>query len=243
MRILIISDVHANLVALEAVLAAAAPCDAIWNLGDTVGYGPKPAECLARLDGDQVQVSLLGNHDLAAVGMLDLATFNPWARAAAIWTRGQLSAAERDRLRALPAAVVASGVTLAHASPRDPIWEYIVDAKTARANFRAFDTACCFIGHTHVPRIAYQDSAPGAVTMLPFNHGDEIDLARGRWLINPGSVGQPRDGDPRAACAVLDTALGTVTSVRVGYEVATTQRQMTEARLPAPLIARLAVGL
>ncbi len=198
MRVLIISDVHANLVALEAVLRAAPPVDEIWNLGDTVGYGPRPVACLDRLGDDAVEHSLVGNHDLAAIGQLDLTEFNPWARAAAMWTSNQLSSPQRERLAVLPATVVATGVTLAHGSPRDPIWEYVADRETASANFAHFETAWCFVGHTHVARIDWRRDTGRPSRVRRFRPGDVVDVSQGRWLLNPGSVGQPRDGDPRA---------------------------------------------
>ncbi|MDQ3692558.1 MAG: metallophosphatase family protein [Chloroflexota bacterium] len=242
MRVLIISDVHANLVALEAVLRAAPSVDAIWNLGDTVGYGPRPVACLNRLGDETVEHSLVGNHDLAAIGQLDLSEFNPWARAAALWTSEQLLASHRERLAALPATVVAAGVTLAHGSPRDPIWEYVADRETASANFVHFETAWCLVGHTHVARIDWQLGPASPSRGRRFRPDDVIDVSQGKWLLNPGSVGQPRDRDPRASYAVLDTGRGTVTNYREEYDVAQTQRQMAESALPVPLIARLALG-
>jgi predicted phosphodiesterase len=242
MRVLILSDIHANLIALEAVLSAAPSVDALWNLGDTVGYGPRPVACLDRVADDHVQISLLGNHDLAAIGLLDLSEFNPWARAAAEWTGDQLTAHHRTLIGGLPARAIISGVTLAHGSPRQPIWEYVIDRETAAANFAHFDTDLCFVGHTHVAQVAKLEQS-GAIRLFRFKPGAVIDVSRDKWLINPGSVGQPRDGDPRASFAVLDTDRGTVANYRIGYDVARTQRQMAEAALPAPLIERLNHGV
>jgi diadenosine tetraphosphatase ApaH/serine/threonine PP2A family protein phosphatase len=133
-------------------------------------------------------------------------------------------------------------MTLAHGSPRHPVWEYVTDEATAAANFTAFDTAVCWVGHSHVPLAASRDER-GRTNLRPFRDRDSISLEHGRWLINPGSVGQPRDGDPRAAFAILDTERAVATNVRVAYDIARTQQQMTAAGLPPPLIERLAVGV
>lgn len=242
MKVLILADIHANLAALEAVLAAAGNVDAVWNLGDSVGYGPRPVETLAQLATLQPQASLVGNHDLAAVGLLDLSTFNAWARAAAHWTAAQLDPAEVGWLTSLPAMTVVNGVTLAHGSPRDPIWEYVTTAEIAARNWSDFDTPVCWVGHTHVPAIAQRD-VRGRTQLRSFRDGESVDLTRGKFLINPGSVGQPRDGDPRPSFAVLDTETGRATSHRVTYDVALTQQQMVAAGLPRPLIERLSLGV
>lgn len=242
MKILIVSDVHANLVALEAVLAACPPVDAVWNLGDTVGYGPRPAACLARLHEHGVHPTLSGNHDLACIGALDLALFNPAARTAAEWTATRLSQEQRAYLAALPSVTTVDGCTLAHASPRDPVWEYVVDAGTATANLRAVTTSLCLVGHSHVALVATLREGDRIATPRPLRDGETVDLAAGRHLVNPGSVGQPRDRDPRAAYALLDTERSALTARRVAYDVAATQRQMAAASLPTSLIARLARG-
>lgn len=246
MRVLVISDVHANLVALEAVLADCGAVDAVWNLGDTIGYGPRPRECLARVQAIGAQPMLVGNHDLAAIGDLDTADFNPVARLAAQWTGLQLQPEDVAFLRTLPAMTVAGGVTLAHGSPRAPVWEYLVDEATATANFAHFATDLCLVGHSHVALYAELARGQRRADLFLLAPGATLDLnlssAPARRIVNPGSVGQPRDQDPRAAYAILDTGQGTITAHRVAYDIAATQQQMADVGLPRPLVARLALG-
>ena len=154
MKVLLISDVHANLVALEAVLKDAGEWDAVWNLGDTVGYGPKPRECLDKMVDLFANPVLVGNHDLACIGEVDISEFNPVAQMAARWTSLQLGMDHRAYLNALPAVTMADSYTLAHGSPRSPVWEYVTSAQTATENFAFFDTDACFIGHTHIAMYA-----------------------------------------------------------------------------------------
>lgn len=243
MRILVLSDVHANLAALEAVLVMAGPFSQAWCLGDVVGYGPDPDACIERLRSLDLRC-LAGNHDRAAVGMLSVAEFNPDARAAALWTRSRISPPNGDWLKTLPAMSVVTelDVTLVHGSPVDPIWEYVIDPGAARAGFEAIGTRLCLNGHTHVP-IVFRASDRGSVGPgeRPRN-GKPTPIGRGRLLINPGSVGQPRDGDPRAAFAILDTDAMTLTHHRVDYDLASTQGRMRAAGLPRSLINRLVFG-
>ncbi len=242
MRVLVLSDVHANLVALEAVLLdAQGRYDEIWNLGDTVGYGPEPVECLDRLNA-VATVQLAGNHDLAAAGVVSAESFNPVARAANEWTAQQLDAVRRNDLATRPAKMERSGIVLAHGSPRDPIWEYVIDVGTATENLRALDGDICFVGHSHVALVAILRAGDRSARLLPIDLETTIDLQSGRLLINPGSVGQPRDGDPRAAYVLLDTERMTVVGHRVSYNVAATQAAMRAANLPDRLISRLASG-
>jgi diadenosine tetraphosphatase ApaH/serine/threonine PP2A family protein phosphatase len=226
MKVLVISDVHANLVALDAVLADAGEVDAIWNLGDTVGYGPKPRECLDKMVDLFANPVLVGNHDLAAR-----------------WTSLQLGMDHRAYLNALPAVTLAGAYTLAHGSPRSPVWEYITTPQNATENFGFFDTDVCFIGHTHVAMGAILREEGPMAEVFPLVDGQVIDLLAGRHLVNPGSVGQPRDRDPRAAYAILDTDLGSLTAHRVEYDIAATQRQMAMANLPDVLVTRLSHGM
>lgn len=243
MKILLVSDVHANLVALEAVLADCPTVDAVWNLGDTIGYGPRPNECLDRMIGLHADPALVGNHDLAAIGGADLAEFNPVAQTAARWTAAHLTMDHRAYLNGLPAMTVSAGYTLAHGSPRAPVWEYITGAAIATANFPFFETDVCFVGHTHVAMYASFRPDQRMAQVFRFSAGDTLDLVRARYIVNPGSVGQPRDRDPRAAYAVLDTDRGTMTAHRVAYDIAATQREMALAKLPETLIHRLALGM
>jgi diadenosine tetraphosphatase ApaH/serine/threonine PP2A family protein phosphatase len=241
MRILVLSDIHANVTAFEAVLAdAAGDWDQLWCLGDVVGYGPDPNECVALLQ-EQPHVALCGNHDWASLGRVDLDIFNPIARSAIEWTRRQLTDASRTYLESLEPLRVEHPFTLAHASPREPIWEYITDARVARANMAHFDTPYCLVGHTHVPVIFYQQDSEEIDMQRP-SYGRARPLDGGRYIINPGGVGQPRDGDPRAAYAILDTDALTWEHRRVAYDVLETQSRMADHKLPAPLVARLQYG-
>jgi diadenosine tetraphosphatase ApaH/serine/threonine PP2A family protein phosphatase len=243
LKILLISDIHANLVALEAVLADAGEWDAVWNLGDTVGYGPKPRECLDRMVDLFANPVLVGNHDLACIGEVDVSEFNPVAQLAARWTSLQLGMDHRAYLNALPAVTISGAYTLAHGSPRSPVWEYVTTAQIAAENFAFFDTDVCFVGHTHIAMYALVREGSDEVEVGPLVDDQVVDLLAGRYLINPGSVGQPRDRDARAAYAILDTDLGSLTAHRVTYDVALTQKQMAMANLPDVLIARLAHGM
>ncbi len=240
MRYLIISDVHANLVALETVLSDAPAFDEIWCLGDLVGYGPDPNECIERIQ-EFPHVSLAGNHDQAALGNLDLRTFNRDARYANLWTQSELKASSFEYLASLPSHMEREGFYLAHASPREPIWEYLLDPKQAYANFSYFDGRVCLVGHTHVPIIfRLEEEEQHCAMLLP--SADPVPLNPHRLIINPGSVGQPRDGDPRASYALLDTEAMTWEFHRVAYPIQITQERMRARGLPWRLIERLEVG-
>ena len=235
MTILLLADIHANLVALEAVLADAGRVDAIWVMGDTVGYGPDPSDVLALLrERDATLVA--GNHDRAAATGQGIDLFNTVAAAAARLHREWLTAQERDALAALPLTRTADGFTLCHGSLRDPIWEYVVSAGQADATLALASTPHCCNGHTHVP-VVFRASAPPTTPSL-----DAPIRLEGRCLVNPGSVGQPRDGDPRSSYALLDTAAATVTFRRAEYDVKTTQRRIRARGLPPLLAERLSYG-
>lgn len=250
MRILVISDIHANLTALDEVLADAASVqwlgqtgfDAIWSLGDIVGYGPWPNECIQRLQQFPDHLRVAGNHDWAALGHLDLEEFNREARKMVLWTQKELSPASLAYLRSLPDQPLLHGAfTVTHGSPREPIWEYINSGSIARENFPYLTTPYCLVGHTHVPRL-YRMAA-GACTVHGPIYDRDISLAGTHsLLINPGSVGQPRDNDPRAAYALLDEEQALWRFRRVRYDVEITQAAMRKAGLPERLIARLAYG-
>ena len=242
MRVAILSDVHANAPALEAVLADITGCDAIWNLGDTVGYGPEPGRCMDLLAAVEPQVTLVGNHDLACIGQLDVSQFNLVAQIATRWTAGQLSDEQRQRLAGSPRTVIAGDATLAHGSPRSPIWEYVISGTVATENMTAFATQLCFVGHTHVAAVASRTGESGRVRFRRTASGAVIDVAHDRAIINPGSVGQPRDGDPRAAYLIYDIDRATVEMRRVDYPVAVTRRAIVAAGLPEALGDRLALG-
>ena len=241
MRVLVVSDVHSNLVALNAVLDDAGPFDALWSLGDIVGYGPEPNACLASIRSYE-HLSIPGNHDWGVLGRLDLDDFNNDARTANLWTREQLSAEGRQYLEALPETRVIDEITLAHGSPRYPIWEYLFYASTADLNFPHLTTTLCLVGHTHVPIVFWQETPGADAQMLPLPENDPLTLDEGRYIINPGSVGQPRDGDPRAAYLLVDTETLTIEHRRVAYPIEDTQARMRELELPPRLIARLELG-
>jgi predicted phosphodiesterase len=240
MRVAVISDVHANRHALDAVLdavAAEAP-DVVWCLGDTVGYGPQPNEC-CELVQEHSDLCLVGNHDLVALGALTVSDFNEEAAAAALWTAETLTDASRDFLTALRPTAEAPGVSLYHASARDPVWEYILTEDAARATFELAAADVILVGHSHVALALEQDGGRIAGGLAPA--GAEVAL-QGRWILNPGSVGQPRDGDPRAAWLLLDLDRRFASFRRVTYPVDRTQAEMRARGLPPSLAARLARG-
>lgn len=242
MRLLIISDIHANVAALEAVLADAGDeWEKIWCLGDVIGYGPDPNECVSLLR-QQEHISLSGNHDWAVLGKIDINDFNKDARMAIQWAQGALSEESRDFLDALPPLLQEDPFTLAHGSPRQPVWEYILEQSTAAVNFPLFETPYCLVGHTHVPAMFEQIGHGRAVARHPV-YNERIALDDRRLILNPGSVGQPRDADPRAAYALLDTELLEWEYRRVDYPVGQTQERMRQAGLPARLINRIGYGL
>lgn len=243
MRYAVLSDVHGNWEALAAVLrdAAGHRPDAYVCLGDIVGYGPNPNECAARVRSLGGSV-LAGNHDLAAVGALDPETFTPLARAAIEWTARELTEETRRWLAMLPLRFESPAFLAVHGSPRDPVEEYIVDLPTALAVFSTYAFTLCLVGHSHVPG-AFILEGDGAVASRALPPGEPVRLTRtGRYILNVGSVGQPRDGDPRAAYLVLNTASQTATLHRIRYAVAITQRKMVQQGLPAPLAERLSLG-
>ncbi len=245
MSIAIISDIHGNAAALEAVLAdiaARGDCDTIWNLGDTVGYGPEPGRCLDLLAAAGPAITMVGNHDLACIGRLDTGLFNLVARSATEWTARQLDDAQRALLGSYPETATAGEVTLAHGSPRSPIWEYVISAEIATENMAAFPTQLCFVGHTHVAAVASYPGDSSRVRYRRAGAGTVIDVGDERAIINPGSVGQPRDGDPRAAWMAFDVARATVEMRRTGYSIEVTQRAIAAAGLPEALGKRLALG-
>jgi predicted phosphodiesterase len=239
MRIAVLSDIHANLAALEAVRADMPPVDEVWVLGDIVGYGPQPNEVIGMLQ-EMGARSVLGNHDGAAIGTVDANDFNPDAKTAIEWTATQLDPNARAYLATLPEVRVSGDLTAVHGSPRDPVWEYIVSPAIASENLSHFETWLCLFGHTHLPVIFRADD--GRVVALEARPGEPTRLDARRALINPGSVGQPRDGISTSAYAILDDREATTEFRRVAYDIARTQRLMTEAGLPPRLAERLSWG-
>jgi diadenosine tetraphosphatase ApaH/serine/threonine PP2A family protein phosphatase len=243
MRIALLADIHSNLVALEAVLKdieAKGPVDGWWCLGDIVGYGPDPGPCIQRLRELEAR-SVAGNHDWGAVGQVDLSLFNPTAAIACRWNGAQLTEAERELLRALPLSIEEPPFTLVHGSPRDPIWEYLLSVEQAQANFAVLRTPHALIGHSHIP-LVFLLRADGKIAYGRPPDGATIPLDQGRVIFNPGSVGQPRDGDPRAAYAIYDSEQGTLTHYRVEYDIPATQERIIACGLPRSLAERLSSG-
>ena len=250
MRYAILSDIHGNLEALTAVLTrlGSERIDRYVCLGDLVGYGADPAACLERLDACKA-VMVAGNHDVACVGRLSLDWFNETARAAVEWTRDQLGFVELDRLRRLPLTAVDGPCTLAHGTLKHPErFEYLMDLAQAVDSLHACETLWCLVGHTHVPCLIEYERPARRVTRVLAQPSELEDVPyidapqRMRYLLNPGSVGQPRDGDPRASCAVLDTEACRVRVLRTPYNIPGAQRKIRDAGLPAFLADRLAVG-
>jgi predicted phosphodiesterase len=241
MRVAVVSDIHSNLAALEAVLAAAdaeAP-DALWCLGDLVGYGPRPNECCAAVEA-RAEICLAGNHDLAVRGTISLDEFSGDAAAAAAWTRSVLTPEASAFLDGLAPLGRRPGVALYHGSARDPVWEYVLSDEAAEATLELAAEPLVLVGHSHAAIVAVLRD--GTVAGGLARDGTELDLAGGRVLLNPGSVGQPRDGDPRAAYLLLDLDAGRASFRRVAYDVARTQAEIRELGLPEPLAARLSTG-
>jgi predicted phosphodiesterase len=249
MRLAIVSDIHANLPALEAVLADIEEGDAeeVWCLGDVVGYGAQPDEC-ARLVADSCSLCLVGNHDLAVLGELDISSFSPAAAAAVRWTQGVADGSTLDFLRDLDPADESHEVALYHASPRDPVWEYVLWPDQAAECIGVQAARVSLIGHSHVALFFVLDDnsvgreLPDAARGAQAEAGTSLELSEGRWLINPGSVGQPRDGDPRAAWLELDTDGWTATYHRVRYEIERAAEAIEATDLPEHLARRLYVG-
>jgi len=241
MRTLVISDIHANLTALEAVLAAAGPIDATWCLGDLVGYGPDPNECIERIRRLPNLQCIMGNHDAAAVDSIEVDAFNPEARKTVLWTKEVLSQGNKDYLLNLPERIDLENFTLVHGSPFRPVWEYLLETRSATLSFEFFETPYCFVGHTHLP-VSYllPDDRLTAQLVVP-EPTTSMTLAP-RAILNPGSVGQPRDHNPHAAYAILDMAGYTLEWHRVEYNILSVQERMRKENLPERHIARLSSG-
>jgi predicted phosphodiesterase len=242
MRVAIASDIHGNRQAFQAVIAAAERdgADELWCLGDLVGYGAEPDACVALADA-HCTICLAGNHDLAVIGVLSLDEFSRGAALAAYWTREVITEDTRDYLRSLSPKGSAEGVGLFHASPRDPVWEYVLSALAAELCFDATDFRLSLIGHSHVA-LSFHRPEGSPATGTTRREGTEVDLTAGEWLINPGSTGQPRDGDARAAWLVLDTGAWTATWRRAQYDIGGAQAAIRAANLPDSLAERLQYG-
>jgi predicted phosphodiesterase len=236
----VISDIHGNLHALESVLRSidAESPDELWCLGDLVGYGPRPNRCCT-LVAERADVCLIGNHDLGVLGRIDLEDFSPDAAVSARWTAEVLEDEPRRYLESLSPSAVLDRAELYHASPRDPVWEYVLAPEVAFLSLEATEKPLVLVGHSHVALCFGGEE----LTLALGEEGSEVDLARERWLLNPGSVGQPRDGNPHAAWLLLDVDAQTALYRRVEYPVEKTQAEIRERGLPEPLALRLEAGV
>jgi diadenosine tetraphosphatase ApaH/serine/threonine PP2A family protein phosphatase len=245
MRAAVITDIHSNLPALEAVLTAIEDVDVeeLWCLGDVVGYGAEPDQC-TEIVRDRCDTCLVGNHDLAVLGELDVSAFSSAAAEAVTWTQEHSQESTFEFLRELEPAGERAEVALFHASPRDPIWEYVLSIEQATDCLELQPQRVALIGHSHVALFfsGPDSDGDGDVRGVQALDGSTLDLEQGRWLVNPGSVGQPRDGDPRAAWLELDTEESTARYHRVEYDIDLAAKTITEAGLPKHLGDRLYVG-
>jgi predicted phosphodiesterase len=242
MRVAIVSDVHGNRQAFEAVLDAIgdSDCEELWCLGDLVGYGAEPDACVA-LAREHAAICLAGNHDLGVRGTLPLEEFSRGAALAASWTQNEIDPETRSYLDRLEPSNVEEAVAMYHASPRDPVWEYVLSPLQAELCLDVQAQRVSLIGHSHVA-LSFS-RFPGAPASGQTRAADEqLDLDEGEWLINPGSVGQPRDGDPRAAWLELDTGAWRAIYRRTEYDIAGAAAAIRAARLPDSLAERLLYG-
>lgn len=240
MRTLLLSDIHANLNAFEAVLEAAGEVDRVWFLGDVVGYGPDPNECVSLLKGLPELKALMGNHDAALMDYISTERFNQEAADAVLVQRKLVTPETTDYLETLHFRIELDDITLAHGSPRNPVWEYVLSPTIARANFEHFETQGCLIGHSHIPVIFCQQEDGSIQTLLP-EHGDRWQ-AKGRFILNPGSVGQPRNFDPRASYVIYDDEEKTWGFYRVAYDIEPVQDRIMALGIPARQATRLWKG-
>jgi len=240
-RTLIVSDIHANLTAFEAVLSDACSYDQVWCLGDVVGYGPDPNECIALLRQQPGLRCIMGNHDAALMGYIDLQAFNDQAARAVTIQSELLSQESRDFLELLDIVIEEGEITFAHGSPREPIWEYVVSGRVANENFSAFLTQICLVGHSHIPSIFVQNPHDRPTILTPQN----ADRWRSdkRFILNPGSVGQPRDRNPKAAYVIWDDQDDTWLFKRVAYDVESVQKRILELGIPSRHATRLSQGI
>jgi len=244
MRCAVVADIHANLAAFTAVLddvERRGGVDELWCLGDVVGYGPDPHSCIGLLRGFN-HLCVAGNHDWAAIGRLSTSDFNPYAAAACRWTGQQLNPDDVAYLDRLPLVTHKGDFTLVHGSPREPIREYLLSPGSAGENFAFFSSPFCLVGHSHVP-LVFEYSQTGTCSVSEFLDGSVLELGENRMIINPGGVGQPRDGDPRAGYAIYDSEARLVSHYRVPYDIGATQAKMVDYGLPMPLVNRLSYGI
>lgn len=238
---MVMSDIHGNINALEAVLADAGKVDKVWCLGDLVGYGPNPNECIKRIKSLKNCISLMGNHDSAVLGNMEMDAFNRDARLSVEWNQKVIIAENMKFLINLKEKYVEDNVTLAHGSPRNPVWEYILDWQVAMNNFDYFETSFCFVGHTHIPvmfQMIEEDLGSQLQILSPVG---PVELV-GKAIVNPGSVGQPRDRDARAAYAIFDSESNIWSPRRVSYDIVEMQTRISQFGLPERNAVRLGDG-
>ena len=244
MHYAIIADIHANLAAFTAVLEDIehrGGVEEVWCLGDIVGYGPDPHQCIELLR-QYNHVCVAGNHDWGAIGKIELSDFNSDAAAACRWTAQQLSPEDIRYLEGLPPAIEKDDFTLVHGSPRDPIWEYVLSTSIALENFTFFQSKYCLVSHSHVPLVfKYDETGSCSLSQLSTNIG--LALGKSRLIINPGGIGQPRDGDPRASYAIYDSETSLIRLYRIPYDIDATQDKMMQNGLPVRLVVRLSHGM
>lgn len=243
MRYAILGDIHSNLVAFQAVindLEKRGGFDKIWCLGDLVGYGPEPHACIELLR-QYDQLCVAGNHDWAAIDNIDTLDFNEDAALANQWTAQQLTEDDKNYLKSLPLIICEGNFTMVHGSPREPIWEYLVSTRAAQDNLKFFNTQFCLAGHSHIPLLfEYYDNS---ANLHKLEDGGSLTLGTNRLIINPGSVGQPRDNDPRASYALYNSDTGIISHHRIEYNIEATQEKMLKEKLPEFLIHRLSYGM
>ncbi len=241
MRVLVLSDIHSNIIALDTVLKDAGSYDQVWCLGDLVGYGPNPNECIDRVKGLAGLQCILGNHDAAALGKINVRAFNYEAQVSLKWLTNVLEPGHKRFLERLDEKKTFGNITLAHGSPRNPVWEYIMDVRLAKQNFNAFETQICLVGHTHIPCLFTEDDT-GEVKLCFHLPGESFKI-KYRAIINPGSVGQPRDHDPRASYLIYDSDDDIWEFRRVAYDYMEVRERIIRAGLPSNHALRLRNGL
>ena len=241
MKILVLSDIHANITALNSVLEDASDFDETWCLGDIVGYGPDPNECIERIQDLPNLVCIVGNHDAAALGTISVESFNLEAKLSIMWLISRLTPSNREFLESLKTQIKVNDVLLVHGSPRSPIWEYMIDRFTAAENFNLLDTSLCFVGHTHMPAVFEKWNPNGNVSFNSIKPDESFKITT-KSILNPGSVGQPRDHDRRASYGFFDPEKNIWQLKRIEYDFRSVQNRINIAGLPIHHAVRLAYG-
>ncbi len=244
MRYALLSDIHANMEAFTAVLddiRRRGGVDEYWCLGDIIDYGPDPSACIQLLR-QLPHICVAGNHDMVAIGKADVNRFNPDAALTIGWTQQQISQDDIEYLDDLPQVIERGNFTMVHGSPRQPLWEYLLSSGSAEESFNYFSTKYCLVGHSHKP-LMFRQKEDGGCFSIQLSESIGQVLGDKRAIFNPGSIGQPRDGDPRASYAIYDDESKVVRLCRVAYDINATQQKMVKANLPVKLMVRLEQGL